>query len=83
MDHSALAPPGTWSYVLMFILASPVFGIVGTRFISKARKSYPIMGMDMLIAIGVSASYAYSVVALFYNIIVGETIMIPTFETGR
>jgi len=75
-SHVCVGSPSALSFPIS------VFGIVATKFITKAWKSYPVMGMDMLISIGVSASYFYSTFALLFNIVSGTTTLIPTFETG-
>jgi len=91
MDDVEVAPPSNWAYVLMFLLASPVQGVVGYPFLKKAYlhlKLTKSAGMDALVSLGTWSSYLYSVICLIFNIIQGqgglwgEVRMQPTFETG-
>ena len=74
-DSPSAPPPSNWAYAVMFVLASPVQGVVGYPFLKKAYihlKLTRSAGMDALVSLGTWSSYLYSVICLTYNIIQGQ-----------
>ena len=67
--------PGlTVSSIIMWVLTTPVQFGSGLRFYKGARKSLKsgTMGMDVLVAIGTTAAYFYSVISVFLALDAGK-----------
>ena len=71
-DWAEAVLPGlgvTWEELIGWVLATPVQFISGARFYREAYYSLRsgLLGMSLLIALGTSAAYFYSVFVVLYN----------------
>ncbi|KAJ3322208.1 serine/threonine protein kinase Ran1 [Boothiomyces sp. JEL0866] len=71
--------------ITMFLLASPVQFWLGRRFYYGAWKSLVFLktaNMDVLVALGTTVSYLFSIYSLSFNIIYGKHLVQQFFETS-
>lgn len=85
--HYSHQMDGMWAMFVVFLISTAVQFGVGRRFYLAAWKGWVngrTLGMDFLIVLGTTASYAYSVIIFFLHLLLAnfEGELRPTFMTG-